>query len=68
MPPALSPAADLFEPLLSTEAMRTADRRTIEEFGIPGFALMETAGRGTADVIEDVYGSLAGRRVLVLAG
>lgn len=58
----------LFEPILSTEAMRTADRRTMDDFGIPGFTLMETAGRGAADAIEAAFGSMAGRDVLVLAG
>lgn len=29
--------------------MRTADRRTIEELGIPGFTLMEVAGRAVAE-------------------
>ncbi|MEM1044359.1 MAG: NAD(P)H-hydrate dehydratase [Bacteroidota bacterium] len=59
---------DLFEPVLSTEAMRAADRQTMEAFGIPGFALMETAGRGAVDRIEAAFGAMAGRRVLVLAG
>ena len=57
-----------FEPILSTDAMRAADRRTIEAFGLPGFTLMETAGRGAAEMIERVYGAQAGRHVLVLAG
>lgn len=34
-----------FEPILTAEAMREADRRTIEHFGIPAFTLMEVAGR-----------------------
>ncbi|MEP0549030.1 MAG: NAD(P)H-hydrate dehydratase [Rhodothermales bacterium] len=59
---------DLFEPVLSTEAMRTADQRTMDVFGLPGFTLMEIAGRGAADVIESVFGAAAGRDVLVLAG
>ena len=64
----MPPVAVLFEPVLSTEAMRAADRRTIEAFGLPGFTLMETAGRGAADAIETAFGPMAGRRVLVLAG
>ncbi len=62
------PDFDDFEPVLSTDAMRSADRRTMEDFGLPGFTLMETAGRGAADVIERIYGPQAGRDVLVLAG
>ncbi len=67
LPPALSDPA-LFEPALSTDAMREADRRTMEDFGLPGGTLMETAGRGAAQVIEHAFGPLAGRSVLVLAG
>ncbi len=48
--------------------MRTADRRTMDAFGLPGFALMETAGRGAADAIERSFGPVAGRALLVLAG
>ncbi len=37
---------------LSTAAqMRECDRLTIEEIGLPGVALMESAGRGAADVL-----------------
>ena len=36
------------QPLLSAAAMRSADARTIAEIGIPGFTLMETAGRALA--------------------
>ena len=40
----------LCRPVLTADAMRAADQRTIEEYGMPGFALMETAGRGAACV------------------
>ena len=33
------------QPILSCEQMRSADRITIEELGIPGLTLMENAGR-----------------------
>lgn len=36
---------------LSREAVRNVDRRTIEEFGLPGIALMENAGRGVFDLL-----------------
>jgi NAD(P)H-hydrate epimerase len=48
--------------------MREADRTTIEDFGVPGFTLMESAGRGAADVIAEAYGPLANQAVLVLCG
>lgn len=37
--------------LWTGEAMRRADARASEEFGIPSMLLMENAGRGAADVI-----------------
>lgn len=55
-------------PVLSAGAMREADRQTIEEFGIPGFTLMETAGRGAADAIEHRYGTIAGKKVTFFCG
>src|SRR5580700_2577393 len=36
---------------LSREEVREIDRRSIEEFGIPGIVLMENAGRGTAELL-----------------
>ena len=49
-------------PLLTAPAMRSADQRTIEEYGIPGFTLMESAGRATVSEIERVFGPLANQR------
>ena len=60
--------ADGFEPVFSTAAMREADRRTMEDAGLPGVALMETAGRGAAQRIAERFGPVAGQRVAVLAG
>lgn len=39
------------KPILTSEAMQRADRLTIEQFGIPNFALMESAGRAAAHSI-----------------
>lgn len=36
---------------LGREEVRSVDRRTIEEFGLPGIALMENAGRGVFDLL-----------------
>ncbi|MEM9381083.1 MAG: NAD(P)H-hydrate dehydratase [Planctomycetota bacterium] len=55
-------------PVFSTEAMRAADRATIDEFGIGGFTLMETAARACADAIEERHGAATRLDVLVLAG
>lgn len=55
-------------PVLTADAMRAADEFTIEEFGISGFTLMETAGRGAARLIEQECGGVAGRTVAVYCG
>jgi NAD(P)H-hydrate epimerase len=39
---------------LTREQSRELDRRAIDEFGIPGLVLMENAGRGCVDVLEQL--------------
>ncbi|PLX38822.1 MAG: bifunctional ADP-dependent NAD(P)H-hydrate dehydratase/NAD(P)H-hydrate epimerase [Deltaproteobacteria bacterium] len=57
------------EPLLDTARMQKLDRFTIDEIGIPGAVLMETAGRGVVSKILERYGDLVGDgRILVLCG
>lgn len=63
---AMQPTRSL--PILSTEAMRAADRATIDELGVPGFTLMETAARGALAEIEELAGPSEELSVLVLAG
>ena len=53
---------------LSVAAMREADRRAIEEFGIPGVVLMENAGRGAADVALEMLKGVANRSAVIVAG
>ena len=48
--------------------MREADRRTIEEIGIPSLVLMENAGRQVVAAIEAVHSELLEGRVAVLCG
>ena len=48
--------------------MRELDRRTIEDIGIPGMVLMENAGRGTVDLMEKIFGQVAGKTVCIFAG
>ena len=55
-------------PVLSAAAMRAADRVTIDEWELPGFTLMETAGRAAVRCIEHAYGPMAGRRVHCFCG
>ena len=54
--------------LCTADQMRAMDRYTIDTIGLPGRVLMELAGRGVAAAVSDGIGSVAGRRVLVLAG
>jgi hydroxyethylthiazole kinase-like uncharacterized protein yjeF len=54
--------------VLTSAQMREADRRTIEEIGIPSIVLMENAGRQIVAAMEAMYQDLADRRVTVLAG
>jgi ADP-dependent NAD(P)H-hydrate dehydratase / NAD(P)H-hydrate epimerase len=44
------------QPVVTAAEMRELDRATIEEVGIAGFALMETAGRAVADAAVDLVG------------
>ncbi len=55
--------------LLSTaKEMREADRRTIEELGLPGMVLMENAAQGAASVIEEAVGQAAGLDLAAFCG
>lgn len=63
-----SSANHFLEPILSTEGMKAADMRTIEELGIPGRQLMENAGRAACDFIEARFGLMKNRNVIVFAG
>ncbi|GBC95342.1 Bifunctional NAD(P)H-hydrate repair enzyme Nnr [bacterium HR16] len=54
--------------LVTAEEMRQMDRRTIEEFGIPGLLLMENAGLQVVNHAEQRFGSWRGKRALVLCG
>ena len=54
--------------VLNTEQMRDADRRTIEEIGLPSIVLMENAGRQVAAAMESAFAPLASKRVAVLCG
>lgn len=54
--------------VLDTAQMREADRRTIEEVGIPSITLMENAGRRVADVMASAFDDLSESSVAVLSG
>jgi len=48
--------------------MQQIDRRTIEDFGIPGMVLMENAGRGATRFFLEQFPDLKNQRVGVIAG
>ena len=54
--------------VLNSRQMRDADRRTIEEIGIPSIVLMENAGRQVVAAMESTFENLASLRVAVLCG
>ena len=48
--------------------MRDADRRAIDDIGLPSLVLMENAGRQTVAAMEAMYSDLSERHVGVLCG
>jgi len=54
--------------VLSARQMREADRRTIEEVGIPSIVLMENAGRQVVAALQSAFDTLPSMRVSVLCG
>jgi ADP-dependent NAD(P)H-hydrate dehydratase / NAD(P)H-hydrate epimerase len=54
--------------VLNTEQMREADRRTIEDIGLPSIVLMENAGRQTVAAMEAAFDTLGSSKVAVLCG
>ncbi len=53
--------------LLTAEEIRSLDRAAIDDLGIPGVVLMESAGKGVAGVVADLLVP-AGAAVVVLSG
>jgi len=53
-------------PVLDNEAMRDADRHTIEDLGVPSLELMENAASGVVDALHTSFPEA--RRILVLCG
>lgn len=54
--------------LVSADEMRSLDRLTIEEFGVPSFALMRRAATGAVKALRECFSAPQRRRVLVVAG
>lgn len=59
---------DLAPFLTSAAEMRELDRATIEDFGIPGFTLMENAARGAFEMLARLVPDIAEKRTAVFAG
>ncbi len=55
-------------PLLTAGQMQRCDTAAIREYRIPGLLLMENAGRALVDAMEQFWGNLGGKRVLVCCG
>jgi NAD(P)H-hydrate epimerase len=54
--------------IASSAQMQALDKTSIEEIGIPGIVLMENAGKGTVDAMEQEYGSVQGKTVCIFVG
>lgn len=54
--------------ILSAAEMREVDRLTTERYGVPGLLLMENAATRTLEAIEQKFGDVARKRVLVICG
>lgn len=54
--------------VVTAKEMAEMDRRTIEEFGIPGIVLMENAGREIVAAIHDILGEVRDKKVVIFCG
>lgn len=54
--------------IVTATQMQALDRRAITEARVPSLTLMDRAGLGTADFIQDRFGPLAGKRVTIVCG
>ena len=54
--------------VLNASQMREADRRTIEDIGVPSLVLMENAGRQVVAAMEAAFEDLPSRHVAILCG
>lgn len=54
--------------ILSAAQMREVDRLTTERYALPSLLLMENAAMRTVEAVEKKYGSVKGKRALVICG
>jgi hydroxyethylthiazole kinase-like uncharacterized protein yjeF len=55
-------------PVATSDEMRQLDMKTIEEIGLQGIVMMENAGRGVVDAIQNKYGKLKNKSFLIICG
>ena len=54
--------------IATASEMQAIDRNAIDEFGIPGFILMENAGRGIVFCLEELFPDIEGKKITVISG
>lgn len=54
--------------IATAKEMQNIDKRAMDEYSIPALLLMENASIGIVRVVEDIAGSLHGKRITVIAG
>jgi hydroxyethylthiazole kinase-like uncharacterized protein yjeF len=54
--------------ILTAAEMQRIDRATSEKFGVPSLTLMENAGRGVIEFLEQRFAPLCGHKILILCG
>jgi len=54
--------------LVTAAEMREMDRKTIEDFGLPGQVLMENAGRKAIDMFMAEFPEINSKKICILAG
>jgi ADP-dependent NAD(P)H-hydrate dehydratase / NAD(P)H-hydrate epimerase len=54
--------------ILTAAEMQRIDRLTSEQFGVPSLTLMENAGRGVVEFLEERFSPLAAQKIAILCG
>ncbi len=54
--------------LVTALQMSRMDKKTIEDFGIPGAVLMENAGRGATRILLSKFGNIQDKKIGIIAG
>ncbi len=56
------------KPVFTSDEMKRCDTRAIEEFLLPGIALMENASMGAVEILEKEKGAVVNKRFFILCG